>query len=171
MIPTLTTDRLTLRGPREADFDAVAGFFADGGRSDFFGGPLTRGNAWRWFAMSIGHWQLKGFGFWMVELTATGQHCGLCGLWQPEGWPEPELGWAVFEGFEGMGIAKEAALAARAFAYGTLGWTTLTSNIMPGNTRSIALAERLGARLDRRFDNPLVGEELVYRHPAPEAAS
>ena len=169
MIPTLTTERLTLRGPRASDFDTVAAFFADGGRSDFFGGPLTRGNAWRWFAMSMGHWQIRGFGFWMVDLTATGRLCGMTGLWQPEGWPEPELGWVVFEGFEGQGIAQEAALAARAHAYGTLGWTTLTSNIMPGNTRSIALAERMGAWFERTIDNPLVGEELVYRHPAPEA--
>ena len=67
---------------------------------------------------------------------------GLVGLWFPEGWHEPEIGWILFEGAEGRGIAREAAEAARAHAYGTLGWTTAVSVIHPGNARSIALADR-----------------------------
>ena len=124
----------------------MAAFFADEARSWGFGGPQSRTEAWRWFASAIGHWALRGYGFWMVE-TKAGQLVGMVGLWAPEGWPEPELGWVMFEGGEGKGYAHEAAIAARGYAYDTLGFKTLSSNIFPGNTRSQALAQRLGGHI------------------------
>jgi RimJ/RimL family protein N-acetyltransferase len=45
----------------------------------------------------------------------------------------------------------------------------LTSNIVPSNTRSIALAKRLGATFEREYDNVQMGLDHLYRHPAPEA--
>jgi RimJ/RimL family protein N-acetyltransferase len=167
-IPTVETDRLILRGPEARDFEPLAGFFADEGRSWGFGGPKCRNGAWRWFASNIGHWALHGYGFWTVE-TRDGQIIGITGLWNPEGWPEPELGWVMFEGSEGKGYAYEAAKAARRYAYDHMGFTTLTSNIMPGNARSVALAERLGARYEREFINVTHDTEMAYRHPGPEA--
>ncbi len=169
-IPTLKTERLILRGPEARDFDNVADFFADKDRSWGFGGPLDRNQAWRWFASMIGHWVLHGYGFWTVE-THDGQPVGFVGLWSPEGWPEPELGWVMFAGSEGKGYAHEAAQEARLYAYEVLGFETLSSNIFPGNERSIALAERLGAQYERSFENVSHGTELVYRHPGPDQIS
>lgn len=166
-IPTLKTKRLILRGPEARDFDNVAEFFADKERSWGFGGPLDRNQAWRWFASMIGHWVLHGYGFWTVE-THDDQPVGFVGLWYPEGWPEPELGWVMFAGSEGKGFAREAAEEARRYAYDVLGFDTLSSNIFPGNDRSVALAERMGARYERSFENVSHGTELVYRHPGPK---
>ncbi len=169
-IPTVEAEHLVLRGPEPGDFEPIAEFFADEGRSWGFGGPQTRNQAWRWFASSIGHWVLHGFGFWTIVEKANGQPSGITGIWGPEGWPEPELGWVLFAGAEGRGIAFEAATAARAHAYAHFGLKTLSSNIIPGNTRSIALAERMGATYERSFKNVTHGTELVYRHPAPDDA-
>jgi RimJ/RimL family protein N-acetyltransferase len=169
-IPVLETDRLILRGPEPADFEPIAAFFADAERAWGFGGAIDRPEAWRWFASLIGHWALRGYGFWVIADKATGAALGITGLWMPEGWPEPELGWVVFEGAEGRGIAFEAAMAARAYAYEALGLPALSSNIFPGNIRSVALAERMGARFERAYDNVKHGRELVYRHPGPGAA-
>ncbi len=170
-IPTIETERLILRGPVAEDFEPLVEFFADAKRSSGFGGPLSRDDAWRWFASSIGHWELRGFGFWTVVQKNDGLPCGIVGLWGPEGWPEPELGWVMFKNAEGKGIAYEAALAARSHAYSAMGFKTLTSNIVPGNNRSVALAERMGATLERMFENAHMGTEMMYRHPAPEALS
>ncbi|MGB7321095.1 MAG: GNAT family N-acetyltransferase, partial [Albidovulum sp.] len=142
--PTLQTERLTLRGPEARDYEPIAAFFADDVRSRGFGGPQNRNEAWRWFASMIGHWVLHGYSFWILD-TRAGETVGMVGIWGPEGWPEPELGWVMFENGESKGYAYEAALAVRAHAYQNLGFTTLSSNIFPGNTRSIALAERMGA--------------------------
>lgn len=167
-IPRLETERLILRGYVQGDFEPLADFFA----SDYstgFGGPDTRENAWRWMASNLGHWVLHGYGYWHIERKDTGAHCGLVGLWNPEGWPEPELGWVIYEPHARQGFAKEAALCARDYAYDTLGWTTLTSNIVPGNTASQALAESLGAVYERTYINPTMGEDRLFRHPGPEA--
>ena len=48
-----------------------------------------------------------------------------------------------------------------------LGFTTLTSNIVPGNDRSVALAKRLGAWFEREYVNVQMGTDLLYRHPSP----
>ena len=50
MIPTLQTQRLILRAPRQGDFDTFAAFYA-GPRASFVGGPLTRELAWRMLAI------------------------------------------------------------------------------------------------------------------------
>lgn len=169
--PRLETERLVLRGPQEADFDAYAGFLADSPRAEGFGREGDRPSAWRWFALNVGHWALRGYGYFTIESKQSGAPCGMSGIWNPEGWPEPEVGWALFDGFEGRGIAFEAAARARQWAYEALAMPALTSNIKPGNARSIALAERLGATLERTYRNPYFGETLLYRHPGPEAAA
>lgn len=167
--PRLETERLILRGPEMADVEAFAGFQADPERCLGFGPVMRPDQAWRWWALNIGHWHIHGYGYFTIEDRASGQPAGITGIWNPGGWPEPELGWALFEGFEGRGIAFEAAARAREWAYADLGMTTLTSNIVPGNDRSIALASRLGATYERTYLNPEMGEDQLWRHPGPEA--
>ncbi|MEN8891850.1 GNAT family N-acetyltransferase [Planktotalea arctica] len=165
--PRFETQRLILRGPEMADSEPLIAFLMDDVRSEGFGGYTKRDDAWRWYALNIGHWHIHGYGYLSIEDKETGKPAGICGIWNPEGWPEPEIGWVVFEGFEGKGIAFEAALAVRQWAYTELGFTTLTSNIVPDNARSIALAERLGATFERAYENVQMGLDHLYRHPAP----
>jgi RimJ/RimL family protein N-acetyltransferase len=170
-IPTLTTDRLILRGPQAQDLEPHVEFFADADRSWGFGGPEDRNGAWRWFASSVGQWALNGYGYWTITDKDTNAIYGITGLWHPAGWPEAELGWVAFAGAEGKGFIYEAALAARAYAFANFGITKLPSYIMPGNTRSIALAERMGATYESSYENISHGTELIYRHPTPEAGA
>lgn len=165
-IPTLTTDRLILRAPEARDFPPFAAFYA-GPRSHFVGGPLTRELAWRMLAMEIGQWQLNGFGRWIVARRDSDEPVGLVGPYMPDGWPEGELGWDLFDGHEGQGYATEAALTARAFAYGPLGWTTAISLVKPANTGSMAVCRRLGARHEGEFTHERHGTMQVWRHPGP----
>jgi len=170
-IPTLETRRLTLRGPRIEDFEAWADFCASP-RAAHIGGPLDRGTAWRAFCHSPGQWALRGYGAFVFCLKGSDAALGMTGPWHPADWPERELGWTVWsDDAEGKGLAHEAAIAARRFAYDTLGWTTAVSYIEKDNTRSIALATRLGATHDPDATAPHDNDPdtLVYRHPAPEA--
>jgi len=167
-IPHIETERLILRAHTLDDIEAEAAFFATE-RSKFVGGPKSPEDAWRGVAGMLGHWQLRGFGFFAIEVKATGAYAGRAGPWFPAGWPEPEIGWTVMDGFEGQGIAYEAAMAARDYAYTTLGWTTAISLMDPDNTRSAALAKRMGAVYEDEWQHPTYGRTIYYRHPARDA--
>lgn len=169
--PTLATERLILRGPKAADAPAFAAFYASA-RSRYAGGPMTAAQSWRALAADFGHWAMLGFGRFMLTLRGRDDAVGLAGPYFPAGRPEKEIGWVLFdETLEGQGLAREAAQATIDHAWHTLGWATMVSYINPANTRSIALAERLGATLDPDAPQPKPDDPcLIYRHPKPEAA-
>ncbi len=143
--PTLYTARLTLRMPVLADFAPRAAFYASD-RSIWEDGPLDRRSAWRIFASEVGQWALLGFGPFSVDDRSSGDYLGEVGIYQPEGYPEPELGWFTTPEAEGKGIAQEAARAVMIWAHKTFGWNHLDNYIDPRNARSIALALRLGGQ-------------------------
>jgi RimJ/RimL family protein N-acetyltransferase len=164
-IPTLTTDRLTLREPREADFAAMLAF-NDSPRASFVGGNAPRQQVWRNLMANIGHWALRGHGFYSVE-TKAGDFIGRIGVIYHDGWDEPELGWHLFDGHEGHGYCVEAARAAKADYHARLTPAPLISYIDPANPRSEAVARRLGAAPEREkvfFEKTI----NVWRHTGPE---
>lgn len=166
-LPTLRTERLTLRAPRAEDVAPFAAFYAsDAAR--FVGGPMADWEVWRYLAGVVGHWAFRGFGRWIVTRAQDDTAIGLVGLHHPIDWPEPEIGWMLWS--TGKGYGTEAARATRDWAYGVAGMTTLISLIDDRNTASIALAERLGARRDGSFSHPKFGAMDIYRHPTPEVA-
>ncbi len=168
LIPRIETPRLVLRAPRASDFDGFAAYLGSD-RSRFTGGPVDRNQAWRAFGHIAGHWVFRGYGVFVIEHRGTGKAIGTSGPWFPEGWPEPEIAWTLWEtGFEGQGLAAEAALAGRGWAYEALGWTTAISLILDGNTRSEALAQRLGCVRVGGFTHAQFGPSGLWRHPAAD---
>ena len=163
-IPTIESERLIFRAFREdRDFEAYARFYASE-QTIYYGGPLDRPLAWRAAAAMMGHWIIRGYGPWAVEERASGDFCGMVGLWYPEGWPEREITWSIVPEKQGLGFAYEGALRARQYAYETLGWDVVHSCIADGNAASIGLAEKLGATRVRQEEHPTRGTFLVYRH-------
>lgn len=165
-IPTLVTERLTLRAPRLSDLDAYAEFRASD-RARFVGGPNTRAESFQHLCSVIGHWEFRGYGRWILTETGIDRPIGIVGPLYPVGWPEPEIAWSVFADGEGKGYAFEAAKAARKYAYETLGWTTAVSVVNPANLRSAALAKRMGCRPDGEFEHESYGTMHIQRHPSP----
>ncbi|MHA7859257.1 MAG: GNAT family N-acetyltransferase [Henriciella sp.] len=166
-IPVLETERLVMRAFREeTDFEAYAAFYASD-VTRYYGGPLTREQSWRTIASMMGHWILRGYGPWAVEEKATGDFCGIVGLYNPEAWPEREITWAIIEPKQRRGFATEAAERAKAYAIQVLNWRTVSSCIASGNQGSIRLAEKMGASLHGRLHHERHGEMLIYRHAMP----
>lgn len=146
-IPTLHTERLTLRAPQLADFEHWAAFFASP-RAVHERGMMDRAAAWRVWASDVGIWTLRGYGPFGVELRDTGAYVGEVGIYEPDGYPGPELGWFVIPEAEGKGYAAEAARAVMIWARRNFGWDHLINIIDPANQRSIALGLRLGGVID-----------------------
>lgn len=166
-IPTLETERLILRAPREADFTRECLFY-DGDHARFVGGARGPSAVWEKITERLGHWSLRGYGFFHIDEKAGGRYVGRTGPICPWGWPEPEIGWSLMPDAMGHGYATEAARAARAWVYGSLGWTTAISLIDPANTASQAVAHRLGATFEKTYDHPEYGPMYIWRHPGPE---
>ena len=166
-IPALDTQRLILRAPRKDDLPAITAFFATD-RSHMVGGPRDANECFNTVASRIGHWALHGYGIWHVEDRQTGEFIGWAGFMNPPSWDEPELGWTLFSQAEGKGYAFEAARAARAFGAQQLGLDGVISYVRVDNTRSRALAEKLGASVER--EGSVLGTPcLIYRHPKETA--
>ncbi len=160
--PTLLTERLVLRMPQLADFERWAEFFASD-RSVHEGGPHNRIDAWHVWAADVACWHLRGYGAFGIDDRATGAYLGEVGIYHPEGFPEPELGWFIVPEAEGNGYAAEAAQAVKAWARTSFGWDRLVSIIEPANQRSIATALRIGGVLDPALPGCDPGD-VVIRH-------
>ena len=150
-IPTLTTERLILRGYRESDAHAIAALHGNPEVIKFLSpdGEPEPGlaDAWEHIAKHVGHWALKGCGKWAVDERATGRFVGRVGLYDPPyDWPGLELGWTLTRDCWGKGYATEAARAALAWGFETFKANEIISAIHPDNAASIRVAVRLGER-------------------------
>lgn len=161
---SLETARLTMRQWREADFDAFARYYADGDNARFVGGQKDMDQAWRHMALQVGHWQLRGFGYWAIEEKISKTFVGSAGLWRSPGWPELELGYWLVKEHQSKGYAHEACLRCIEYARDTLHAPSLVSYIDPRNDPSIRLARRLGAVYDGTIELASHGPHCVYRH-------
>lgn len=158
---SINTARLTLRTPILDDFAAVDAY-ARSPRAEFTGGQkCDEMDIWRSFLGVAGHWALRGYGLFTV--LKDSKPIGRVGVIDHVMWEEPELGWHLFDGFEGHGYATEASAAARDWAGETLSLGALVSYVHPENTASRRVAERLGAVYER--DTLLLGHTAqVWRH-------
>ena len=75
-----------------------------------------------------------------------------------------ELGWALARAHWGQGLATEAARAVREWTYAERGVERLISLIDPKNTRSVRVADKLGAVPDELVTT-VYGPLLVWLHP------
>ena len=161
----IETERLILRRvDPERDFVAWAKAMADEQTVRYLGTkPMNSNDAWRSMAVAMGHWEIRGYGFYSVELKATGEWVGKVGPWFPWGWPGREVGWTISPDHLRQGYGAEAARASIDFAFTTLGWDKVIHVILEGNQASMALARAVGSSLiSERQGLPGITEEKVY---------
>lgn len=153
LVTELLTDRLQLRRFRADDFEAHARICADPDVMRYIrAGALTRADAWWQLARYMGHWDLRGYGLWAVVERSSGRLIGHLGYLDPEGGEGFELGWALARESWGKGYAFEGVTAALQHAFTVLDRDHLICVIHPENSRSIRLAERLGATRERETE-------------------
>ena len=120
---TLETARLRLRPFQPADFDAYAAMFTEPEFVRHIGGkPISREAAWTRFLRQRGLWAMLGFGFFGLELKASGAFIGHAGFHDLKRGVEPtiegtlEAGWGLTGAQHGRGYQGSLVLnESRAF--------------------------------------------------------
>lgn len=93
-----------------------------------------------------------GFGLFAVEVKATGECAGICGLIKREGLDDVDLGFAFLPRFRGAGYAFEASSAVIADGSERLGVQRVVAIVSPGNAASTRLLGKLGFHFERNVD-------------------
>ena len=169
----IETERLRIRELVEADLDALAAILGDRETMRFYRRPWSRDDVRAWIERNRRSYEAHGFGVWALELTATGELAGDCGLLvqHVDGRDEVEIGYHVKRELWRQGLATEAACAAREYAFGRAGVTRVVSLITPENLPSQGVARKVGMRLEKEVvwhDRPVLVFALE-RPREPEA--
>jgi len=161
----IQTERLVLRPWRDSDREPFAAMGRDPEVMACFPSLLTREQSDALVDRASARIASDGFGFWAVE-SADG-FVGFCGLqrvpFEAHFTPAVETGWRLARAHWGKGYAIEAARAAVAYGFETLGLTEIVAFLLAANARSASVCERLG--MDRNpaddFDHPRIAEGQV----------
>ncbi|MBX5065469.1 GNAT family N-acetyltransferase [Rhizobium lentis] len=152
-IPTLETERLTLRPHRLDDFEAHAALWADEEVVRFITGvPSTREQSWSRMLRLAGMWHHMGFGFLAMVEKESRQFIGEAGFLEARREMEPsiegtmEVGWALMPTAQGRGYAAEALAALIGWAEAHFPGKAMSCIISPDNVASLRVAAKLGFR-------------------------
>lgn len=165
----ISTERLIMRSWRESDLAPWAAMNADPEVRRYVGPLLTPGQAEAWVLNFQDDLDRRGFGFWALEVRASGDFIGFTGLdIVEEEMPVTgvEIGWRLARSAWGHGYATEAARAAMEYGFGILTLPEIVAITMAANLRSQAVMERIGMTRDpaEDFDDPDVAEPSLRRH-------
>ncbi|MNN45703.1 GNAT family N-acetyltransferase [Enterobacter sp. RHB15-C17] len=169
----IETPRLLLRQWRPEDLAPFAALNGDSDVMRFFPATLTREESDNLAARFQEGIAERGWGFWAIELTATGEFIGSLGLHpQPDRFafsPCTEIGWRLAKPFWHRGLAYESATAALEYGFKTLGLSEVVSFTSVLNAPSENLMKRLGMIKEGEFLHPALApdhrlaEHVLYR--------
>lgn len=149
--PSIETERLLLRGHNVSDLEAVHRLWSEETVVRYITGqPSSREECWDKLLKYAGMWPLMGFGYWAMTEKHSGEFLGDVGFLQRDAPADaytgaaPEIGWAISPDHEGQGLAREASSAAIKWLRSTNKFAGVTCSIDRRNSRSLALAARLG---------------------------
>lgn len=152
-IPELETPRLILRGHVESDFDASAAMWADPAVVRYISGkPFSREEAWSRFLRYTGHWQVRGYGYWVVEKKDSREFLGEVGFADykraidPPLDGKPDAGWVFTAAAQGKGYAFEAVQSMTRWADSSLECESTVCIVQPEHLSSVGLARKAGYR-------------------------
>ncbi len=93
-----------------------------------------------------------GFGRWACVLKETQAVIGFCGLKYLADLDEVDVGYRFLPEYWGRGLATEACLASLEFGFTTLRLDHIIGLVLPENTASIRVLEKVGMQPDGEMD-------------------
>jgi len=150
------TDRLRLRELTPEDLEPLSQILSDPITMSFWPAPLDLEATRQWIDRNLRSYAECGLGRWAVILKETDELIGDCGILKAEvaGRREYDLGYIIHHPYWRRGYAVEAAKACQRYAVETLGLKRLVANMPTDHVASIRVAEKIGMRWEKTFDNP-----------------
>jgi len=160
-ISELKTDRLLLRQWREADVLPWAAMNADPTVREFFPEVLNYEQSAASAAAFQAELAERGWGWWAVEVAATGEFVGFAGLDPVDeemSFSGVEVGWRLARSAWGHGYATEAGHACLDYGFDVLRLPEILAITAAANERSRAVMHRLGMTHDPAddFEDPTI---------------
>lgn len=148
-IPTLTTQRLTLRPYTPEDIDPLHRLLNEGDVLRYFPNPSPPAleKVEKWVQGFLAHWQEQGYGWWALERLGDPSLMGWCGLTFLPETGETEVAYLLGRPYWGKGFATEAATAALRFGFERLALPRIIGLVHPDNRGSQHVLEKLGMSL------------------------
>jgi [ribosomal protein S5]-alanine N-acetyltransferase len=150
----LETERLSLRELVPEDAEALARVFCDAETMRYYPAPFTRINVDEWIERNRRRYSTDGVSLWGMVLKSTGELIGDCGIIRQQVENEflYEVGYHLRRDHWGQGLATEAAVACRDWAFANLKVERVISLIRPENLPSRRVAERNGMTIWKEVD-------------------
>ncbi len=152
MVDEIRTERLRLVQLTAADRQTLRPLLSDPEVMRFsLSGPLDPAGVEKWFDKQLTRCDAQGRGFRKLIDRQTGEFHGIAGLLPqaPDGKSRLEIGYRLLPSSQGKGLATEAAIGCRDFAFATLNEPEVISIIEPANKPSVAVAKRIGMKLEQ----------------------
>lgn len=145
----IETERLILRELQQSDFDEVCKLLQDTAVMYAYEGTFNRQEVQEWMDKQFKRYREDGFGLWGVVEKRSGELIGQCGITYQEYNDKqvPEVGYLFRKEFWHKGLAIEAAIACKEYAFRTLGFNEAYSIIRDTNLASQKVAERNGMKI------------------------
>jgi len=135
------------------------------------GGARTPAQAEKILARFARGWAENGIGWWYLRRRDDDVYVGEVGLQHAtvDDAPAVEIGWTLLSAHWGRGYATEAARAALAHGFDTLGFDEIVAFTLPHNRASRRVMERLGMSYEGATTHAGL-PHVLYRIAAPTFA-
>ncbi len=124
------------------------------------GQPWGEARVQAWVQKQIANQAGQGYCRYKLELRASGEVVGFCGLDQFGTTGEVEIGWWIASARWDQGLASEAARAVLEYAHTVLGLKRLISVCHVENGASRRIMEKLGLKFERKTTTDAMGLEI-----------
>lgn len=169
----LETERLILRPPALSDLDNLIALRADPEVMKYIayigtGDPQTPEQVKRFLKIAMDYQEKYGFSFCSVFEKETNHFIGQAGLFHIgfyDEQPDIEIAYRLHQQYWGKGYATEAAKALVAWGFAHLSVNRLVGLLVPENTRSKHVLEKVGMSLTGKlhYDDHIIPCYEIYR--------
>ncbi len=132
------TPRTTVRRWQQSDLSALLKVYGDKDAMRWVGDGevLSESEAKRWLTVTENNYEKRGYGMFAVEMGASSELIGFCGIVHPDNQAEPEMKYAYSRAYWGQGIATEVARGIIEYGAACHGLTHIIATTAPENTAS-----------------------------------